>query len=146
MQFANKTDSSIILFEMKTRFSLEEAEFCKAIGLEQGSDSPLQAEPIASADLRYLELLGIRIVEHDPTNLQANYRLGLIWSASGKHQKAFEKMKEISSGSLGALPESNGWMAKELINRKAAGEAIDFADILQKFPFVSFAIRSLVFV
>ena len=110
---------------------LQEAEFCKAIGLEQGSDSPLQAEPIASADLRYLELLGIRIVEHDPTNLQANYRLGLIWSASGKHQKAFEKMKEISSGSLGALPESNGWMAKELINRKAAGEAIDFADILQ---------------
>lgn len=110
---------------------LQEAEFCKAIGLEQNSDSPLRSEPIASADLRYLELLGIRIVDHDPSNLQANYRLGLIWSASGKRQKAFEKMTEIASGSLGVLPESNGWLAKELINRKAAGEAIDFQDILQ---------------
>lgn len=110
---------------------LQEAEFCKAIGLEQSSDSLLRAEPIASADLRYLELLGIRIVDHDPTNLQANYRLGLIWSASGKRQKAFEKMTEIASGSLGVIPESNGWLAKELINRRAAGEPIDFEDILQ---------------
>ena len=110
---------------------LQEAEFCRAIGLEQSSDSPLLPEPIAPTDLRYLELLGIRIVERDPTNLQANYRLGLIWSASGKHQKAFEKMQELARGSLGEMPESNGWLAKELINRKAAGEAIDFQDILQ---------------
>jgi len=72
----------------------------------------------------------MRIVDQDPTNLLANYRLALIWSASGNRQKATDKMTEVANGNGENLPEANGWLAKDLINRRTAGEDVDFADIL----------------
>ena len=111
--------------------NLQEGDFRKSIGVGQLNDEQSTPEPINQEDLRYLELLSMRIVDQEPANLVANYRLGLIWSASGNRQKATDKMTEVASGSLGDLPESNEWLAKDLINRRAAGENIDSADILR---------------
>lgn len=111
--------------------ALQESDFCKAIGIEYLGDPQSTQEPIQQEELRYLELLSMRIVDHEPSNLSANYRLGLIWAAIGNSQKASTKMAEVASGAFGSLPESNGWLAKDLINRRALGEAIEFSDILR---------------
>lgn len=108
-----------------------EADFCKAIGLVPTIDQELRSEEISKSDLRYLELLTRRILEGEPDNQLAHYRMGLVYSLQDQPEKAISHLGELASGRFGVMPSANDWMAKNLIVRRAKGESIELDEVIQ---------------
>ncbi len=108
-----------------------EADFCKAIGAASNSDPARVPEEIAESDLRYLELLLRRILEGEPDNQLAHYRLGLVCCLQAQSEKAMFHFRELASGRFGAIPAANDWMAKNLIIRRAQGESIELDEVIK---------------
>jgi tetratricopeptide (TPR) repeat protein len=107
-----------------------EEEFTKLPGFPV-STAPKSGFEISDLTRRYVELLGKRIVAIDPTNQLAHYRLGLIYSISGKSDEAMEEMADLAAGKYGESPPANAWMAKERLIAKAKGKEVAIKDLLE---------------
>ena len=114
------------------RYTVEhqENDFCKAIGIPPTTETAADRALLPDRKLQFLEALTRRIVDANPGNQELSYRLGMIYSLRDNDEKANELMSVLASGKLGVSPAANGWLAKELIKRRATGEEIALKEIL----------------
>lgn len=110
----------------------QESDFVKATGLPTvkliGED---EMEASAAAQ-RYVELLCKRILEIEPNDQLANYRLALILSLRNQLDEANGIMRKLVDGKQGDFPKANAWIAKSLLIQKGAGKEISKKDLFNQ--------------
>lgn len=110
----------------------QEPEFALATGVTPlrlpGED---QIEASVST-LRYVELLCKRILDIEPNNRLARYRLGLILSIRNQPAEAEALMREIVDGKRGDFPQASAWLSKTLSIQKSEGKEIAKQDLIDQ--------------
>jgi tetratricopeptide (TPR) repeat protein len=107
----------------------QESGFVLATGLPS-LKFPGDYEKEASVNtLRYVELLCKRILDIEPNNQLAKYRLGLILSIRNEFVEAEAVMREIVDGKRGEFPQASAWLSKALSIQKSEGKEIAKQDL-----------------
>lgn len=78
---------------------------------------------------RYANLLARRIISIEPDNALAHYRMALLKSVENKPEEARAAMQELAAGKYAPFPQSNAWMASELVQDKERGVNINPQDL-----------------
>ncbi len=110
----------------------QEAEFVHATGLptfKLPGDYEIEA---SVTTLRYVELLCKRILDLEPNNRLAKYRLGLILSIRNQPVEAEAVMREIVEGKREGFPQASAWLSKSLSIQKDAGKEVAKQDLIDQ--------------
>ncbi|MCY2986027.1 MAG: hypothetical protein NTY15_20550 [Planctomycetota bacterium] len=110
----------------------QETAFVLATGLTSlklPGDDEIEA---SDTTLRYVELLCKRILEMEPNNQLAKYRLGLILSIRNQPVEAETVMREIVDGKRGDFPQASAWLSKSLSIQKGEGKEIAKQDLIDQ--------------
>ena len=79
---------------------------------------------------RYIELLSKRVLSIENNNQYARYRLALIYRLTDRTDLAKSEMLDLANGKYGEFPQSNAWVAKDLLLAKVRGEEVSLQDIV----------------
>lgn len=72
---------------------------------------------LSDLQIRYIRLLNERILQTQPTDGSARYRLALLKAYLGNRDEALDEMRLLSSDPTKPFPAANAWVATELIER-----------------------------
>ncbi|XZE20271.1 hypothetical protein SH449x_000135 [Pirellulaceae bacterium SH449] len=72
---------------------------------------------LTELQIRYIRLLNDRILQIQPTDGSAHYRLGLLKAITGDREGALDEMRALANNEANPFPAANSWVATELLDR-----------------------------
>jgi tetratricopeptide (TPR) repeat protein len=107
---------------------LQEPEFGKLAGSR--TDPTTKTIEISPDDKECVTVLSERIVQLQPSNAWANFRLAILGMIEEPSEDARQSIAKLASREFGNFAPAHEWMAKELILRRVADKNISTNDIV----------------